>query len=311
MEAHIKKALNRRSFDIVIASEIGPGLNTSVYLLEFDNIPWVVEDLELSMIFNQIQAQQSFLQKFRHKLTWWKQRNYAINLLNRTHGCTVASEHEQALVKSIVADFEPLAVIPNGMDLKLYEDKWGPTEPDALIFPGALTYWANFEAMAFFLESVFPLIRVRRSTVTLRITGQTDNVPLHRLRLDDSVILTGYLQDIRPTLAQSKACVVPLTTGGGTRLKILEAMALGTPVVSTTRGAEGLDVTPGENILLADNPNEFADATLRLLDDDALQDKLTANGRRLVREKYNWDEIGERLDQFLQQVVRRYKHRQR
>jgi len=97
--------------------------------------------------------------------------------------------------------------------------------------------------------------------------------------------------------------VVPLRVGGGTRLKILEALALGTPVVSTSLGAEGLEVTPGVDILIADEPTEFADATLRLLEDPALRAQLAANGRRLVRRRYDWDQIGEQLDRFLHQVA--------
>jgi ABC-type polysaccharide/polyol phosphate transport system ATPase subunit len=122
--------------------------------------------------------------------------------------------------------------------------------------------------------------------------------------MDPDVLL---IDDVRPTVAQSWACVVPLRVGGGTRLKILEAMALGTPVVSTSKGAEGLEVTPGEDILIADEPTEFADAILRLLDDPARRAKLAANGQRLVRERYGWDQIGKKLDQLLHQVVRRYR----
>jgi glycosyltransferase involved in cell wall biosynthesis len=136
-----------------------------------------------------------------------------------------------------------------------------------------------------------------------------DGVPVDRLPANDGLVLTGYLDDVRPTVARSWACVVPLRVGGGTRLKVLEAMALGTPVVSTSKGAEGLEVTSGEDILIADEPADFADATLRLLDDPALRAELAANGRRLVRGRYGWDQIGEELNRFLHQVVREYRHR--
>jgi glycosyltransferase involved in cell wall biosynthesis len=101
--------------------------------------------------------------------------------------------------------------------------------------------------------------------------------------------------------------VVPLRIGGGTRLKILEAMALGTPVVSTTKGAEGLDVTSGENILIADEPAEFADAVLCLLGDEPLRQKLAANGRRLVEGRYSWETCAQKLEQLLYQVVEQRK----
>ena len=121
--------------------------------------------------------------------------------------------------------------------------------------------------------------------------------------LGNGAELTGYLNDIRPAVAQSWACVVPLRVGGGTRLKILEAMALGTPVVSTSKGAEGLAVTHGENILIADDPGDFAQAVVCLLGDESLRAKLSANGRRLVEERYSWKTCAHRLEQLLYQVI--------
>jgi glycosyltransferase involved in cell wall biosynthesis len=305
MEALVRHALHQQPFDLIIASEIGPGISTPTYVLKVNTVPCVIEDLELSMIHNKILAEDGWAGRMRHRLTWWKQRRYASHLLRQVAGCTVASREEQALLHSIVPRFESLAVIPNGVDLEAYEGDWGPPEPDALIFPGALTYQANFDAMVFFIGRILPRILAQRPGATLRITGRTDGVPLQRLPVGDGVVFTGYLKDVRPAVAQACVCVVPLLTGGGTRLKILEAMALGTPVVSTSRGTEGLEVTPGEEILVADEPAEFAEAVLRLLGDERLRCRLAANGRRLVREKYGWGRIGEELDQFLHRVVQR------
>lgn len=311
MAVQVQEALHQHTFDLIIASEIGPGMCTAPYVLGLDGIPRVIEDLELLMMWNQIQAQNTWMGRVRLGVTCWKQRRYTAHLLRQIEGCTVASDQERALLQSIVPDFEPLAVIPNGLDLGLYEGDWGPSAPDTLIFPGALTYGANFSAMAFFLRAVFPLIRSQRPGVTLRITGRTDGVPLHHLPANDGVILTGYLEDVRPAVAQSQVCVAPLVTGGGTRLKILEAMVLGTPVVSTSRGAEGLEVTPGDDILIADEPAEFADAVVRLLGDPALRAKLAANGRRLVYEQYGWERVAKKLDRLLRQVVEKRRAREK
>jgi glycosyltransferase involved in cell wall biosynthesis len=196
-----------------------------------------------------------------------------------------------------------MMVVPNGVDLDRYRGDFGAPEPSTLVFPGALTYSANFDAVEFFLHKIFPLVKAVRPETILRVTGKTDGVPVDRLPLDEGVILTGYLDDVRPTVARSRVCVTPLLSGGGTRLKILEAMALGTPVVSTRKGAEGLDVTSGEDILIADGPNEFADAILRLLGDETLRARLVANGRKLVQERYGWNRIGRKLNCFLRQVV--------
>jgi len=307
MDALVHRALNQRRYDLVLASEIGPGIYTGRYVRDVRSVPRVMEDLELSMIWAKVEAQSAALAQWRHRLTWWKQRRYIADLLRQMDGCTVASRQERQMVLDVVPGYHPLEVVPNGVDLAYYRGDFGPVEPDALVFPGALTYEANFDAMHFFLSEIFPRVQAARPGAVLRITGRTDGVDLHRLPLGDGVILTGYLNDVRPTVARSAVCVVPLRVGGGTRLKILEAMALGTPVVSTTKGAEGLETTPGEDILIADTPPAFADAVLRLLSDGSLRARLSANGRRLVADRYGWDRIGRRLERFLHEVVRGYR----
>lgn len=303
MEVLIRRTLQERSYDLIIASEIGTGTGMSSYVTGKEGIPCVLEDLELSMIQSKIQAQHTWVGQWRHLLTWWKLQGYTRRLLRRMAGCTVASEEEKGLVRRFAPDGLPLAVVPNGVDVKAYTGDFGLPHPDSLVFSGALTYSANFEAMHFFLTKVFPLIKSQCPDVTLRITGRTDGVPLETLSQQPGVVFTGYLDDVRPTIAQSKVSVVPLQQGGGTRLKILEAMALGTPVVSTTKGAEGLDATHGIDILLADRPTEFAKAVLHLLSDGALRARLAANGRRLVEERYSWATCAQQLEKLLNQVV--------
>ncbi len=295
--------LEQEPFDVVIASEIGPGTCTTPYVRNIKAIPRILEDLELSMIESKIKAHHTWSGRMRHRLTWWKLQRFAARLLRDMDGCTVASEREQKTVLSIVPGYRPLAVVPNGVDADHYAGDFGTPQPNTLVFQGALTYRANFDAMAFFLGQVFPLIRAERPEVKLYITGRTEGVPLERLPRIEGVVFTGYLEDVRPRVARSMVCVVPLTVGGGTRLKILEAMALGTPVVSTSKGAEGLEVTSEHDILIADEPAAFAEAVLRLLSDRELRNRLAKNGRRLVREKYDWNTIGAAFDAFLREVV--------
>jgi glycosyltransferase involved in cell wall biosynthesis len=210
----------------------------------------------------------------------------------------VSSEVERQHISGIVPDGPPLAVVPNGVDLNRYQGDFGPVEPDTLVFPGALTYEANCEAIRFFLREIFPPIRQARPQATLYITGRTDGVDLSRLPLGEGVVLTGYLPDVRPRVARSAVCIAPLTLGGGTRIKILEAMALGTPVVATSKGAEGLEVTPGRDLLIADDPAGFAEAVVRVLASAELRASLSAAGRR-VAERYDWRAIGGQLNAFL------------
>ncbi|MCC6956043.1 MAG: glycosyltransferase, partial [Anaerolineales bacterium] len=130
-------------------------------------------------------------------------------------------------------------------------------------------------------------------------------VDLSELTADGRVQFTGYLDDIRPVVAQSWACVVPLRIGGGTRLKILEAMALRTPVVSTSKGAEGLGAQDGVHLLIADEPHAFAEQVVRLLNSPELRENLAQNARQLVEEKFRWPVIEQDFCAKVEETVSR------
>jgi glycosyltransferase involved in cell wall biosynthesis len=286
--------------DLCIAFEFG----TVRYLAGYEHIPRVFEEAELTKMIGNVTRQANPLLMLRHQLPWWKTRWLVRWVAREFDLCTVVSEQEQRLLQQLIPYYRSIAVIPNGVDVDHYAGDFGQPKEDSLIFSGALTYSANYDAMEFFLGDILPLIKKERPEVVLRITGKTAGVPLEQLPNVDDVIFTGYLDDVRPSVAQSWVSVVPLRVGGGTRLKILEAMALGTPVVSTSKGAEGLDVTLGENILIADTPSGFADATLHLLEDHGLRARLSENGRSLVRTRYDWAQIGEEFERLLSDIVK-------
>ncbi len=155
-------------------------------------------------------------------------------------------------------------MIPNGIDFESYGDTNEIRQPNTMIFAGAFSYHPNYEAMAWFVSNVFHLIRNKIPAARLTITGNHLGLPLSS---SEHINLTGFVDDVHPLIAQSACSVVPILSGGGTRLKILEAIALGTPVITTTKGAEGLDLLPGEDILVADSAPEFADAVVTVLTD--------------------------------------------
>lgn len=152
--------------------------------------------------------------------------------------------------------------------------------------------------MQFFLTAIFPRIRGRHPKARLSITGEygKEHRRLLGLEADAPVELTGRLPDIRRQIGRSAVCVVPLRVGGGTRVKILQAVALGTPVVATTKGAEGLQVQHGRHLLLADSAAEFSDAVCRLLDDGALREQIILNAQDLVRVHFDWPQCFAPLD---------------
>jgi glycosyltransferase involved in cell wall biosynthesis len=185
-----------------------------------------------------------------------------------------------------------IAVVPNGVDLEYNRTEGIDRRPSQLVFTGALTYEPNLDAMRYFLAEIFPRVLEQEQAARLIITGRTGGASLPTA--DGHVTLTGYLEDIRPMIASSTACVVPLRKGAGTRLKILEAMALGTPVVSTSKGAEGLEIDPEVHFLPADDPIS--------LPADPAAGAPTGSRRTVgraglrVRQQYDWSDIGRRFE---------------
>ncbi len=239
-------------------------------------------------------------------VSWKKTRAYERRLLPRFDLVTmVSTEDRDASRELLVGGCPPIEVVPNGVDCEHHRPGLALPRPGSLVYNGAMTYSANYDAMQFFLRDVYPLVRAQAPDVSLTITGSTSGVDLAGLALDDSVRLSGYVDDIRPVIAGSAACVVPLRQGGGTRLKILEAMALGVPVVSTRKGAEGLDVVDGEHLLIADGPRDLAAATVRLLQDGALRARLATNARALVEQRYDWRAIGAAFVGLVEDAVAR------
>lgn len=306
MRNAVRQQLHGGAYDAIVAMETSAARYA---LLQDGAVP--ILDVDTALAF-QMRArhllQPGGLGRLRTWASWRKAAWYEGALLRRFPVCAVASDREFAYLRGLLpSSGERLVVVPNGVDCTLLRPGLAAPRPGALVYNGALTYSANYDAMQYFLSAIYPRIRRAAPEVSLAITGSTRGVDLDGLALDESVRLTGYVDDIRPVVAGSRVCVVPLREGGGTRLKILEAMALGTPVVSTAKGAEGLDVVGGEHLLLADDAEQFAALTVTLLRDGALRERLTANARRLVEQRYDWRAIGEGFVGIVEAAVERGK----
>jgi glycosyltransferase involved in cell wall biosynthesis len=299
LQALVAREIRAHKFHLGIAFQ----LDMARYLLGYHQFPKVLEEVELTMIAESAARETHPLRRLRRQLTLWKTRWFVNRLLRNYDFCTVVSEQEQALLRRLAPHYQSMVVVVNGVDPSHYRGPFGPPQGDSLVYPGALTYSANFDAMSFFLSEIFPLIKRAAPHATLRITGKTTGLPLEQLPRQDGVIFTGYLNDIRPCIAQSWVSVVPLRVGGGSRLKILESLALGTPVVATSKGAEGLDFIPGHEILIADDPAEFAAAVLRLLQDPLLRETLGQRGRQAVQCRYDWQIVGQRLNDVIEMAI--------
>lgn len=188
-------------------------------------------------------------------------------------------------------------VVPNGIDLPTEGPVTSPPpEVPTFVFVGAMFYEPNIDAVHFFAREIFPLIRRRLPRARFVVVGRDPRPDVVALADGSGITVTGTVDDVSPHLAAASVAVIPIRYGSGTRIKILEAFAHKVPVVSTTMGAEGLEVTDTRDLLLADDPRAFASACVRLACDRPLRDTVTGNGYGLVARRYQWREI-ERLVQ--------------
>jgi len=188
-------------------------------------------------------------------------------------------------------------IVENGTDTRYFVPSAVPEEPKSLIFAGSLNWYPNLSAIRFFTRDVWPLVKQQCPDVRLYLAGQNPPSWLVRQTAEDPRIrLVPNPEDIRPWVARASAFICPILDGGGTRLKILDAMAMGKPVVSTSIGCEGLQVKHGENILIADSPESFATEACRLLENDLLRHQIATAGRNLVADQYSWERIAHQLE---------------
>lgn len=267
--------------------------------------PLMLEELELSLFRDQVGKADSVLGTARRWLMWTKLQSYLRRSLPAFAATTVVSEGERQNVADAAPKYPNVHVVPNAVAVHEYGAFYGTPEPWSMVFAGALTYNANYEAASWLLRSVYPRVKAEVPSAILRISGRHDGVDLASLPRTSGLELTGHLDDIRPLVARSAVSVVPLLSGGGTRLKILESMALGTPVVSTSKGAEGLDVKHNENILIADTPSDFAICVSAVIQDRRLRERLSEAGRSLVWSRYDWNVVGEQLRTVVEQAASR------
>jgi glycosyltransferase involved in cell wall biosynthesis len=221
-------------------------------------------------------------------------RRYEPAIARRFDRSIAVSEVDRNLLAGAAPDVT-VDVIPNGVDsaqMAILPEPETKPKP-SIIFVGTLHYLPCIDAAERLVRGILPLLRQRFPDMQVSIVGK-EPTPAVMALAGDGVSIESSVPDVRPYYQGASVAVVPLRAGGGSRLKILEAMSLGRPVVSTTVGAEGIHVRHGENILLADDDRSFAGAIVRLLSDDILRRKLVRNARRLVEEQYDWESIAAR-----------------
>jgi len=241
--------------------------------------------------------------RFYASANWRKLRREELGIYREADGVYLCSaEDEQRLLDQIPE--ARTVVIPNAADVDYYQPR--PTDPPpdgrTVVYFGLLSTVPNIDAVIHFVQDIWPRIAKANPEARCKIIGGRPPPSLLALA-GPRVELTGFVPDLRPHLAAAAAVVVPLRLGGGTRLKIVEAMAMGKAIVSTTLGAEGIEAVPGRDILIEDQPVAFADAVNRLLSEPSLAVHIRQSARRLAVERYAWSGAAQALESFYRRIL--------
>lgn len=290
-QRRLTELLNRTPFDLVHADSLGDLVR---YLPACDGIPIVCvhHNVESDLLRRRATVEPS-----RGRRAYLSYQARLMESVERTWCGRVAlnvavSPSDREAFKRIAPDSR-VVVVPNGVDI----DEFRPAaaKGTSVAFVGGANWFPNRDALEFFCARILPLLRAAKPQIPVRWIGVASAEQQRSYRERYDVELTGYVNDARPFMLEAACHIVPLRVGGGTRLKILNAWAMGKPVVSTSIGCEGLAAVDGENILIRDDPASFADAVVAVLEDDALARRLAEHGRDTVERFYSWDVIGQRM----------------
>lgn len=269
------------------------------------DIPTVVDLPDLHTLMARREA-ESATGADRAGAEWELERTirYERRMAARCAACLTVSEDEAAAARRLLG-VEHAQVAPNGVDTRFFMPSGDPPIPGYILFTGRMDYSPNVDAACYFGNEILPLIRQQLPQAKFHIVGLDPEAAVQELA-SDSVIVHGSVPDIRPFFRAAEVVVVPLRTGGGTRLKILEAAASGKAIVSTSLGAEGLAFRDGVELLVADSSLAFAQAVVSLIQEGARRRQLELRART-ASETYDWERIGSRFCRMIE-VLRQEKH---
>jgi len=302
----LERRLSETDFDLLLCDFIFP---VSIVPWAFP-IPKVIFTHNVEAMIWQRHAEVATNQLWRFALRreYRKMKRTELRYLGLADHVLTVSEKDSEVFRRDIPP-EKITAIPTGVDTEYFRPAGGG-ESDNIVFTGSMDWMPNEDGIIYFTLQILPKIRRAYPKTIFWIVGrQPTKKVCALLEQDPGIRITGRVEDIRPYIAKSAAYVVPLRIGGGTRLKIFEAMAMGKAVVSTTIGAEGLPVTHGEDILIADTPHDFAASVIKLLNASSQREVMGARARKLVEKNFSWPSIGRLFEKTLEDVVYARKER--
>lgn len=267
-------------------------------LLDQHNAVWTILD---RMAGQSRGPKRLFLRREQHLL-----QRYEGRVCAEFEAVTAVSEEDRRALWQVMPQRRDIPVIPIAVDAAEQQPIPRDPNPKGILSLATMMYPPNVDAVCWFARDIFPMIRRVVPDTRFYVCGQRPVAEVRALpERDPSIEVTGYVPDVRPYIARSACLIVPLRSGGGMRVKILEALAWGIPVVSTTVGYEGIDLVPGQHLLVADTPSEFADAVMLLLRDPDLRARLATVGRQRLLERYDWRAVCPAVDAVYERMVAR------
>jgi len=297
----IRRITAEQRFDLIHCEWTPYAVNLQA-LLPYPSVV-VAHNVESLVWRRQYEVEGNFLKKMYIYLQWKKMEQFerkAFSLFNR---CIAVSERDRDNIAQWVPR-DQIDVVANGVDVDFFKPLRTPGKQHSLVFTGALDWRPNVDSMLYFLDKIWPQILHSYPDASFTVVGRNPlGILKDRVANARSVALTGTVEDVRPYIEKATAYVVPLRVGSGSRLKILEAFSMCKPVVSTSIGAEGLEVVPDRDLLIADEPESFARAIMRLFEDVSLRQKLGSSGRIVVEKQYQWKHLAKQLKNVWSRVI--------
>ena len=301
MRAAIENELTPDKHDLLVCDFLTPVINLPARI----PIPSIIFQHNVeSMIWRRhYESCEGVLKRAFFREQFRRMNRYEAEALKRFDAVVAVSESDRQMMRTNF-NVDRIYSVATGVDTVFFApNDAAEQDPYELVFTGSMDYLPNEDAILFFAESILPLIAEKVPRVRLTVAGREPGPALRALANSNArILVTGAVDDIRPYIARAGCFVVPMRIGGGTRLKIFEAMSMARPVVSTSVGAEGLPVADGVHCFLADDPAAFADRVVRVLTDREAAERLSQQGRTLVASKFSWERVTEDFSRICQEV---------
>ena len=279
-------------------------LRMAEYVKEVKSIPKILA-LEDSLILSfkrSLKMKDNPMDKIWRFWEYQRLKAYEPKIVDFFDAITVVSPKDKEIIQNYNRNVK-IHVIPNGVDLEEYEFHEPKNGENNIIFVGKLDVYHNIDTVLYFVHVILPQIKSKINNLKFFIVGKNPTKKIRKLHNNKDIIVTGEVKDIKPYVYNSAVFINPIRTGAGIQNKILESMALGTPVVTTPVGVEGIEATNGKNILIADNEQEFAQKVILLLQNKKLNREIALNARKLIEEKYTWEKIFSKVEEVIATIT--------